>query len=893
MKRHSQWEVSAACGHASCSRGPAIIRQNYRLSLVLTVMAVVVTSGCGQAQSAQASGRKISIDANFPGGNIVVERIEGDTVFLRPDLRDTNGWWFYWNFRVRGAAGHKVTFQFTGPNPIGVRGPAISDDGGYHWSWLGPDAVKDTSFVYRFPEYAHDVRFCFAVPYQDADLQRFLVRHEKNANLSVHQLCKTRKARPVERIHVGRIDGRAKYRVLLTARHHACESMASYTLEGMLEAILADTDDGGWFRRNVEVLAVPFMDKDGVEDGDQGKNRKPRDHNRDYIGKSIYPSVAALRTFVRNWSQGRLKVALDLHCPHIRGPHNEAIYIVGSSNPDIWHEQCEFGRLLEAVQTGPLVYQAKDTLPFGQGWNTRQNYDEGKTCKDWASGLEGIRLAATFEIPYANAGGQPVTADSARTFGHDLARAIRQYLEQMEEKENQAIVATSPPVSISGVFPDLTVMAKGVGSDSEAGIGALIPWADKLWAIGYVSHIRGQGLGLYQISEDMTMRRHPASVTGTFANRMVHWESEQAFIGPHVIDADGNVRTIEALKGYRLTATVRHLADPKNKVYFLGMEGRFWEVDVHSLEAKLLFNLVKELEITNARAHFKSAYTAQDRVVVANNTYDEKEFLGQRDAGRLAEWDGEKWTIIERNPFVEVHGSASGGSYGGHTIYATGWTKSCAVLRVLAKGKWLRYLLPKASHSWDHAWNTEWMRIRHAQTERLLMDIHGMFYDLPPFAYGGKIWGIRPICSHLRIVPDFCYWRGLLVMAGDQIDHDQGQPQSGLWFGNIDDLWRMGKPAGWGGPWWQTPVEAGQICDPFLMTGFDKKVVHLAHDSSDKVNFTLEVDFLGNGTWEFYDRFSVFGKGYVHHEFPDGFSAHWVRVRVDKDCTATVYFMYN
>jgi hypothetical protein len=262
------------------------------------------------------------------------------------------------------------------------------------------------------------------------------------------------------------------------------------------------------------------------------------------------------------------------------------------------------------------------------------------------------------------------------------------------------------PIHVNGVFPKLTVMAEGIGSDSEAGIGALIPWAQKLWAVGYVSHVKGEGIGLYEISDDMTMRRHPASVTGTFANRMVHWPSGQAFIGPHVIDADGNVRTIDALKSYRLTATVHHLTEPKNKVYFLGMEGRFWEVDVNNLEAKLLFNLVKELKIKNAKAHFKSAYTAQGRVVVANNTYDQKEFLGQRDAGRLAEWDGKKWTIIERNPFVEVHGSASGSSYGGHTIYATGWTKSCVVLRVLVQGKWLRYLLPKASHSWDHAWNT-------------------------------------------------------------------------------------------------------------------------------------------------------------------------------------------
>ncbi len=455
---------------------------------------------------------------------------------------------------------------------------------------------------------------------------------------------------------------------------------------------------------------------------------------------------------------------------------------------------------------------------------------------------------------------------------------------------------TTQPVQIKGVFPHMAVMADGVGSRSETGIGALIPWANKLWAVAYVAHIHGRGIGLYEIGEDMTMRRHPASVTGTFANRMVHWESNQVFIGPHAIDPNGHVRTIDAIKDHRLTATMRHLSDPRRKVYFLTMEGLLFEVDVKTLQGKQLCNLVEELAIPRgAQPHFKGAHTAQGRVVVANNTYEEPEFLGKRQAGCLAEWDGKTWRVVERNPFVEVAGKQNprAGSRYGNTIFATGWSRSSVILRVLHGGVWSRYLLPKASHSFDHTWNTEWMRIREAQTERYLMDAHGMFYDLPPLVYGGKVWGVRPICTHLRIVPDFCHWRGLFVMAGDQTDNAVGQPQSGLWFGQIDDLWQMGKPAGWGGPWWNTPVKAGEISDPFLMTGFDKKVVHLMHDAGGEVAFRIEIDFLGNGTWATYRSVTVPPKGYVHHAFPDGFSAHWVRLRVDTACKTTAYLMYN
>ena len=373
-----------------------------------------------------------AIDCDFPGGNIIVERIEGDRVYLHQDQRDTPGSWFYWYFRVRGAAGRKLSFHFTKGNVIGARGPAVSTDGGKRWQWLGMEAVQRASFVYAFPGRAGDVRFCLAVPYQEANLLEFLKRRADNAHLKVETHSTTRKGRKTRRLRLGKLDGQPDYRVLLTCRHHSCEMMAGYALEGILEAALADTDNGRWLRQNVELLAVPFMDKDGVEDGDQGKNRKPHDHNRDYLGESIYPSVAALREFVPRWSDGRLRIALDMHCPWIRGggdgpSSNQRVFLVGNPDAEIWQRQQEFGRILQQVQTGPLVYHTKHNIPWGQAWNTGK---EPKSCSRWTAGLPGVLVGVTIEIPYADAGGPAVTAESARRLGHDLARAIRRYLER-------------------------------------------------------------------------------------------------------------------------------------------------------------------------------------------------------------------------------------------------------------------------------------------------------------------------------------------------------------------------------------------------------------------------------------------------------------------------------
>jgi hypothetical protein len=353
--------------------------------------------------------------------------LEGDDIFVHQDLRDTEGDWFYWHFRVRSAAGRTVTVHFTQSNPIGVRGPAVSIDAGRTWQWLGAEAVDGQSFRYTVPEASEEVRFCFAMPYLESNLREFLAAHKGHANLEVGTLCTSAKGREVEKLRLGCLVA-PKHRVLIACRHHCCEMMASYALEGPMDTMLADPEDGRWLRDNVEFLIIPFVDKDGVEDGDQGKNRRPRDHNRDYEGESLFPSVGAIRELVPEWSEGKLRIALDLHCPHIRGPHNEVIYLVGSPYEDIWGRASRFAEVLESARTGPLPYHATDNLPFGQGWNTETNQGGGKSFGRWASELPGIDFATTIEIAYANASGAAVTPDSARAFGRDLAAAIRRYL---------------------------------------------------------------------------------------------------------------------------------------------------------------------------------------------------------------------------------------------------------------------------------------------------------------------------------------------------------------------------------------------------------------------------------------------------------------------------------
>lgn len=391
------------------------------------------------------------------------------------------------------------------------------------------------------------------------------------------------------------------------------------------------------------------------------------------------------------------------------------------------------------------------------------------------------------------------------------------------------------------------------------------------------------------------------NVSGVFPHLTVkagmHPMRTETGIGPHVIDEHRNVRSIPLFHEHRLTATMEHPTEPETKVLFLTMEGLLFEMDLETLQPVQVADLMAELDVPEtAYAHFKAGYTIDNRVYVANNTYEDADFLGTATDDRLAEFDGSSWTIVEQKPFVEINGRRNMGK----AVFATGWDNASAILKVQVEGAWSTYRLPKASHTFDHMWTTEWPRIREVESERFLMDAHFMFYELAPLVYGGNVWGVRPISTHLRIIPDYCAWRGMLVLSGNQttpiFDSNllAGEPQANLWFGKTDDLWQFGgKPAGWGGPWWKEQITADMPSDPYLMTGFDKKVLHISHDGNKPVDFQVEIDFLGTQDWVPYTTISTGRGGYGFHIFPDGFSAHWVRITASANCMGSAQFTYT
>jgi hypothetical protein len=477
------------------------------------------------------------------------------------------------------------------------------------------------------------------------------------------------------------------------------------------------------------------------------------------------------------------------------------------------------------------------------------------------------------------------------------------------------LLAAEPP-SYSGIYPHLAMFNR----EGECGTGAVVPWADRLWVLTYGPHKPlGSSDKLYEISSDLVQTIRPESIGGTPANRMIHRESGQLFIGPYAIDSSGKVRTIsyETMFG-RHTGLARHLTDPAGKIVLATMEEGIYEIDVKTLA---ITNPWADEQVKSGRHadlpgyHGKGFYSAQGRYVYANNGDHAPAARSNPSvpSGVLAEWDGkaDHWTVVRRNQFTDVTGPGGiEGSKPEDPLWSIGWDHRSLILMLLDGGKWSSFRLPKASHCYDgaHGWNTEWPRIRDIGEDSLLMTMHGSFWKFPRTFSAANTAGIVPRSTYLKVVGDFTRWGDRLVLGCDDTAANEflnkeplkgklgapGQSQSNLWFIPPARLDECGPALGRGAVWLGDNVKAGSSSEPYLFSGYAHRSLHLTHHSKESIKFTLEVDVQGDGQWKKLREIVVAANSDAWTEFTAAETGTWIRLTPEHDAEqVTAFFQYR
>lgn len=209
--------------------------------------------------SMDKSKTAVLLETSFPTGNGVVAA-RGDEVVLDRDLRDSTGERWYWHVRLAAAHDAEIEVRLARPLLIGQFGPAVRIESEYDWLWpaTGPDASFDLQIAAGATVYASAT-----IPYGPRDLHAF--RGRLRDALWWVELAISEGWREVPAVKVHAPD--AQRVILLTCRHHACEAMASFVMEGAREEFVALRREGDPFARSSGLVAVPMMDVDGVHEG--------------------------------------------------------------------------------------------------------------------------------------------------------------------------------------------------------------------------------------------------------------------------------------------------------------------------------------------------------------------------------------------------------------------------------------------------------------------------------------------------------------------------------------------------------------------------------------------------------------------------------------------------
>ncbi|XP_023271224.1 cytosolic carboxypeptidase 2-like [Seriola lalandi dorsalis] len=276
--------------------------------------------------------------------------------------------WFY--FRVRNMKAG-VTYRFTIINlmkssslySLGMRPLLYSEraakEKGVGWQRIGSniryyrncnqntkDNNSDTITLFSLTwtlQFPYDSDTCYLAhcyPYTYSHLQHYLKHISSKPAVAsyckLRVLCHSLAGNAVYVVTitsqgVGRVEGRSKKAVVVTARVHPGETNGSWMMEGLLDFLLGDSEDAQLLRDTFVFKVVPMLNPDGVVVGNYRCSLAGRDLNRNYktLLRDSFPCVWHTRNLVE-----RLMAETDvvLYCDFHGHNRKNNVFMYGCNN---------------------------------------------------------------------------------------------------------------------------------------------------------------------------------------------------------------------------------------------------------------------------------------------------------------------------------------------------------------------------------------------------------------------------------------------------------------------------------------------------------------------------------------------------------------------------------
>jgi hypothetical protein len=373
------------------------------------------------------NGMPIADRARRSGNGLIlgVERADGGwLVRFAPEPRTSpQPLWFH--VEVRGLAGAPVTFCWENPDitlgdssRLDTLRPVLRADA------APPERVTQTR-VETLPDGRRRILFAHAggadsvaaslcYPYGPEDLETTLA--DLGGAWGRSPLGVTGRGRELARLRFHSAAGARRPGLFLLARQHAGETPGSWVLDGILRFLASDEPEAREIRSTVDVWAAPFVDLDGVVDGDYGKDAFPWDFNRAWEQLPQRPEVQALQCdLLRFAALTEPRLVIDLHAP-------------GHSAPDLYvqlpREQRPVHQQQAAMRFAELMAEHFPELnPAGLSRPTRypSRWNALSTLGSWLWDYLERTPEVTIETSYQSLAGRPLDPDGYRAIGRRVA----------------------------------------------------------------------------------------------------------------------------------------------------------------------------------------------------------------------------------------------------------------------------------------------------------------------------------------------------------------------------------------------------------------------------------------------------------------------------------------
>jgi hypothetical protein len=400
---------------------------------------------CGSS-IALGADMQLRVSSDFPGGSAKVLKLDpaSNTVGITPAGDPKRGWPCWWYFRLDNVdPGKPVVLEVTANEGVVRNGDgdntrklpaafslpayaAFSADG-TNWEHTPRGERRGDRSLYHINASTSTLWLAWGPPFTSKDARQLI---QKACDLcpcaKSFTLARTRGGRPVPGVRISQpgAAARPRFSVWIQARQHAWECGSSWVARGFVEWLMSNDPAAASLREKADIVVIPIMDVDSVEEGQGGKEQMPHDQDEDWHPDPYFPEVAAgMKSLYALAKTNRLDLLLDLHNPGYSA-RDVDFYIAPTPllPPERVANEQNFFNLVKEQMTGEIKFNGR----IGPDSDT---YDPvmNKCVDAWVAAQSQPHVVSlTMEIPWNISAS---TASGYLKAGEQLGRSIDLYLQ--------------------------------------------------------------------------------------------------------------------------------------------------------------------------------------------------------------------------------------------------------------------------------------------------------------------------------------------------------------------------------------------------------------------------------------------------------------------------------